>query len=544
MNQITNLQLREWIGLHKDELISLRKWPDINKRILSEFSTSLTHKEVYDLLFPEKVIHCENARYISFSVGYRTCKKGCECYTTRVSNSVKKAKQNITPEQKQLSFQKRRNTVLNKYGVENVFQLSEVVNKSCATKIGKYNNPHFTNSDKRKETVLTRYGVSNVMQLDAVKQKNQEGRDNVLAAKKVADTKYARYQDSGYNNKHKRIATNLARYGVNNPAQSSEVKEKIKESLKSKSKFILQSDFKIAPEILLKKNSSICNTNEVHEVKDFLRSLGITLQENVRNIISPKELDIYVPDHNIAIEYCGLYWHRESAGKDKNYHLNKFLECQQKGIRLITLFSDSWVNKKEITKSRLMQLFKKQPVTIGARKCSVQQLSHYDTTVFLNNNHHQGSAVSKVAYGLCYQSDLLAVMTFGKSRFEKDTDELIRFSVKSGVSVPGAASKLLTHYLTHHSPERLISYSDNQWGSSNLYSVLNFRKVSNGMPGYSYIDVTGNYNGRLNRLAYQKHKLLKLFPDVDPNLTEYQIMLSKGYDRVWDCGHSKWELVN
>ena len=48
-----------------------------------------------------------------------------------------------------------------------------------------------------------------------------------------------------------------------------------------------------------------------NEVKDFIKSLGINFIENSRNIISPLELDIYIPSHNMAIEYDGLYWHNE-----------------------------------------------------------------------------------------------------------------------------------------------------------------------------------------------------------------------------------------
>ena len=43
---------------------------------------------------------------------------------------------------------------------------------------------------------------------------------------------------------------------------------------------------------------------------------------NNRDIISPNELDIYVPSRNIAFEYDGLYWHSNKF-VDKDYHLSK-----------------------------------------------------------------------------------------------------------------------------------------------------------------------------------------------------------------------------
>ena len=42
---------------------------------------------------------------------------------------------------------------------------------------------------------------------------------------------------------------------------------------------------------------------------------------------------------------------------------------------------------------------------------------------------------------------------------------------------------------------------------------------------------------RYSRVAFQKHKLEKLLPAYDPNLTEWQNMQNAGYDRIWDCGN-------
>ena len=46
---------------------------------------------------------------------------------------------------------------------------------------------------------------------------------------------------------------------------------------------------------------------------------------------SPLELDIYIPSHNLAIEFDGLYWHSE-IHKPSNYHLNKTELCEEHRI--------------------------------------------------------------------------------------------------------------------------------------------------------------------------------------------------------------------
>lgn len=62
---------------------------------------------------------------------------------------------------------------------------------------------------------------------------------------------------------------------------------------------------------------------------------------NSRDIITPYEIDIYIPDRKLAIEFNGNYWH-STAFKDKYYHQRKTLECAKQGIRLIHVYEYEW----------------------------------------------------------------------------------------------------------------------------------------------------------------------------------------------------------
>ena len=88
------------------------------------------------------------------------------------------------------------------------------------------------------------------------------------------------------------------------------------------------------------------------ELSDFVKSLGVEIIENDRTIISPKELDIYIPSKKLAIEFDGLYYHSELF-VNKNYHLDKTNECNKKGIDLIHVYEDDWVEHKESVKSMI-----------------------------------------------------------------------------------------------------------------------------------------------------------------------------------------------
>jgi len=81
--------------------------------------------------------------------------------------------------------------------------------------------------------------------------------------------------------------------------------------------------------------------NEIYDfIKNDLRVKNI-LQNDRKLLDNGKELDLYLPDHRIAIEYNGLLWHSEFFGnKNKDYHLEKTDICLSKGIRLIQIFSD------------------------------------------------------------------------------------------------------------------------------------------------------------------------------------------------------------
>lgn len=95
---------------------------------------------------------------------------------------------------------------------------------------------------------------------------------------------------------------------------------------------------------------------------------------NSRNIISPLELDLYYPEKKIAIEFNGDYWHSEKF-KDSEYHYNKFRQCLDKGILLVSIFELEWRNRHHLIESYLRDLFN------GA----TNKLSYSDS--LMNNNY-------------------------------------------------------------------------------------------------------------------------------------------------------------
>ncbi len=287
------------------------------------------------------------------------------------------------------------------------------------------------------------------------------------------------------------------------------------------------------------------------ELQEWL-SQYIDIKTNDRTIINPLELDIVIPSKRIAIEYNGLYWHSEQQGKDKQYHKNKMIGCNDVGYRLIHIFEDEWLNKKDIVKSRLKHILGIRDRVVFARKCHIKEIEPSVAGEFINTHHIQGYTGSKVKLGLFHETkddfgfpvdELLAVMTFAVpsiskgNKTQKDVYELSRYC--SSCAVTGGAGKLLKYFIRNYKVNGLFTYADLRWSDGNLYKALGFSNERLTPVNYYYI-VDGI---RKHRFNYRKNVLKDKLNTFNPTITEYQNMLNNGYDRIWDCGNLRYDYI-
>jgi len=120
--------------------------------------------------------------------------------------------------------------------------------------------------------------------------------------------------------------------------------------------------------------------------------------------------------------------------------------------------------------------------------------------------------------------------------------ELIRYATSN--IVIGGASKLLAYFIKIYAPKKIISYADRRWTfyKDNMYDKMGFTKVSDGTPNYWYFGKDGNYR-RFHRFGFRKDILPTRLPIFDVSLTEWKNMKNNGWDRIWDCGNLKYEMV-
>ena len=143
--------------------------------------------------------------------GNRKCSHRLQMDTKRTLNpedpfNTRKMKETLskrTEEDKQKIIEKRKNTTLERYGVENVIQNKEI-------------------NHKAKETILERYGVENVSQSKEIKQKRENTFLDKYGSKSFTGTEEW---------KEKTKKTNLEKYGVENAIQNRDIAMKCHESL-------------------------------------------------------------------------------------------------------------------------------------------------------------------------------------------------------------------------------------------------------------------------------------------------------------------------
>lgn len=258
--------------------------------------------------------------------------------------------------------------------------------------------------------------------------------------------------------------------------------------------------------------------------------------QNDKTILGGMELDMVLPDVKLAIEYDGLYWHSVQQGKGENYHLDKTKRCLEKGYQLFHIFESDDIEIWQSMINNKLGLNKR----IYARKCEIKEVSFADSMKFLEENHLQGFCPSSIRYGLYYNDELVQLITFGKSRFDKSYDyELLRLCTLKGYCVVGGASKLFKHALKFVKG-KIISYANRRFSCGEIYKKLGFELKGESAPNYFY-----NKSGKMySRIAFQKHKLKDVLDKFDDSLSEYDNMLNNGYDKIYDCGNLVFSYKN
>lgn len=529
MDNISKIkQLAEQFPKHFSQMIK-------RDAVLSE-TIGLTEKETLPIaelafraVYPNISTVCElekNKKFKSYTEGYGFCGPAskCECARDAVASAIKQSAANKTDDQKAQSTALRKSTNIKKYGVTNAGQLAQSIQGHSAVYADPNSVQHITSAIKA--------------------------------------TKQARWGDADYNNSSKIRATWQSRKTEywqqrypDKDIESLASKETMQtlfdqftpEQIADQLKVHVQTVYKY---LIVHKIRTPYKSSLESEMIRILQSWGVTniVQGSKSLLPNNKQVDIWLPDYNLAIEMNGVYWHHEEIPHiTKHYHRDKFIQSEAQSIQLITIFSNYWddvVSKEKILRMLRHKLGLSNSIKMYARKTQIVAVSAVDAKQFMMQHHLQNYTPAKWHIGLTDDHGMLvAVMSFapprvgiGKSR--PGAVELVRYA--TSCQVIGGAGKLLKHFIDHH-PEfdTIISYSNNEWSNGKMYRQLGFELEKDQPPSYFYFSPA--LKKCLHRFNFAKHKLIA--QGFDPVLSEGEIQRSRGYLRIWDCGKRTWRLT-
>lgn len=127
-----------------------------------------------------------------------------------------------------------------------------------------------------------------------------------------------------------------------------------------------------------------------HQVREYIMQVysGKVLTSPTRDVIPPREIDIYLPDLLLAVEVNGVFHHSTyyTAHADSRRDQEKSAELFNKGISFIGIWTDDWVHNTERCKQRIHETLEvlqnnRQPMQIN-------------TGYVMDLDRHYGSMVS------------------------------------------------------------------------------------------------------------------------------------------------------
>ena len=290
---------------------------------------------------------------------------------------------------------------------------------------------------KRLKTNLERYGVSDPCKNSTINEKRK--RTNVEKYG-VCDPCQNEEIDK------KRRNSNMERYGVSTPCESKEINEKklLTNRINYYPKFLEGTKAKRFE--CLDSYEDYCNNSTLHfkclrcgtifESESInrrhihcpycIRRIGVSDVENdIRNIIKllvPNEeivshnrtilggfeLDIFVPNKRIAIEYNGGFWHNEE-NVGTTTHQTKSSKCYEKGIRLIHIFEHEWVLNKSLVIDNIRRALGVDIRTIPASQCTFKTISRESYTDFVKSNRFKLPKINGDLVGIESNNELVGV---------------------------------------------------------------------------------------------------------------------------------------
>ena len=197
--------------------------------------------------------------------------------------------------------------------------------------------------------------------------KSQEEIDNIVSKRKVT-------LKNTYNNKS--IDEKIRLMKIRHPYQ--EINEEAYRILLDKDRFLEKIKSLEYPSYANLSNDMGVSTGSIsyyinlYDLKDYILYSKSHFEQNIydwiktiykkeiihseRSILDGSEIDLYIPEFKLGLEFNGVYYHSIKF-KDEFYHQNKSIKCYDKGINLIHIYENEWVDNQDNIKSYILSFF-------------------------------------------------------------------------------------------------------------------------------------------------------------------------------------------
>lgn len=459
---------------------------------------------------------------------------------------------------------KIKQTNIIKYGVDHPLKLVEIQEKQQNTNIERYGVTHPMKSEriqeKQKQTIIETYGVDNISKLKKIKEKRTQTciknygvvnpSQSVIIQERIRNNNLEKY---GVTHPiklkeciEKQKKTNIERYGVDNPSKLEAVRKQVHyKRMKTYYKRLLYSDrlrnkcmpnfdendyvgenelyswictkcnkefkdkltlssFDRIPRCPFCYPPNIGTSKAEKEIYNFCNQYYNNIIKGDRKILNGKEIDTLILEINLGIEFDGLYYHSDAVGKDKHYHIDKTNLAKTKGIQLIHIFEDEWMNKQDIVESILLEKMNKSPIILNGDECVVKEVEYDIAQDFMFDNNLEGEID-----GLYSDDELISIMIFQEIIHDIEY-ELCDYCNKKNTTVKNGFLKMLNYFINSHDPQYIIACPDIRYENDIMYIKNNFKNMGSTIPSCFYVNNT--------------ERLLKIYDD------------SKKHNKIWDCG--------
>ena len=489
-----------------------------------------------------------------------------------ITNKTKQTKLEKYGDEVYVNSDKCKQTKLERYGDENYNNIEQIA-KTNKEKYGfatssqsdivrkKIQEAHLSKTDeeiaeimeKRKETVLEKYGTEFVTQNEEIKNK-------------IAATNLERYGNKvaviSKPIQEKIRLHNLEKWGTEYSIGSPEIQEKIRKTNIEKygTPYLLQvAEFKEkAIQTCLERYGVAYNCltdNCINAGGNIISKVNLQFKKKLDENNIPNALEFRIVNRSydfkvrnkILVEINPSFTHTSTQGvqtnlknftpKDPDYHYNKSMLAQANGYQCIHVWDWDDVSK-------IIALFKDREV-LHARDLVIGEVGAKECNEFLNTYHLQGTCNSQnIRLGLYKGTELIEIMTFGEPRYNRNYQyELLRLCTKTEYNVVGGAEKLYKYFLKTYKPNSIISYCDNSKFNGDVYKRLGMTLADRGKVSKHWYNVLTDRHITDNLLRMRGYSQLHNDTEHKKGEDNELLMYMHGYLEVFDCGQSTYTWI-